>query len=303
MRFIWSIIGMLPALAAAAGEEERWDLAVVVSGVIQHGEGATRMTARCELEPRFAIGPDDELYIHIEGGEGDGFDLNGDAAPSGGALGICEIRYLHRVSGGRAVIEAGKLCLGGPGCGAPDEAIAFDGNEYANDERVQFLADAFVNNPALEFPEETPAVAVRFSPAETVEVSAALADAEANWNDLAKEVFAIAEVNLKPRTTRGGNYRLYAWSDGLGVSLDQELADGVGIFVRYGRRHSDAAEAWSAGVQAGRMGLAYGRTTDAAYEHQAEVYVAGERVSLHGQWARNADGDVWLVGARTCLSF
>jgi hypothetical protein len=286
------------APASEPQSEKQWyekiDFAIGASGVIQGSTGAeddgVDATARYELELQFHVTPKDLLYLHLEAGNGDGIDdrvptlssLNADAFGDDDHPGFTEAWYLHRFQYLGAVLQIGKLCLGGPGDNSPDDAIAFDGNEYANNERNQFLSGGFVNSLALELPDNGLAVATRISPLEQLAISFAVADADADWSDLFNDLFLIAEVNFKPEIAgHPGNYRVYGWFNGsdhedlldptdtdennygVGLSFDQEITESLGIFARYGWQRGSVSQvehAWSAGFQC--SGKFYGREND-----------------------------------------
>ncbi len=286
------------APASEPQSEKRWydkiDFAIGASGVIQGSTGdeddGTDATARYELESQFHVTPKDLLYLHLEAGNGAGIDdriptlssFNGDAVGDDDKPGFTEVWYLHRFQYLGAVLEIGKLCLGGPGDNSPDDAIAFDGSEYANNERNQFLSGGFVNNLALELPDNGLAAATRISPGEWIDISLAVADADAEWDDVFDDVFSITEINFKPEIAgHPGNYRIYGWFNGsdhedlkdptkirennygVGLSFDQEITESLGIFARYGWQRGSVSQvehAWSAGLQF--FGKFYGRKDD-----------------------------------------
>ncbi len=291
----------IEATSAPASEpqgEKQWyekiDFAIGASGVIQGSTGAdddgADATARYELESQFHVTLKDILYLHLEAGNGDGIDdriptlssFNGDAVGDDDKPGFTEVWYLRRFQHLGAVLEIGKLCLGGPGDNSPDDAIAFDGSEYANNERSQFLSGGFVNNLALELPDNGLAAAMRISPGEWVDISLAVADADADWDDIFDDVFSITEINFKPEIAgHPGNYRIYGWFNGsdhedlkdptktrednygVGLSFDQEVTESLGIFARYGWQRGSVSQvehAWSAGLQC--SGKFYGREDD-----------------------------------------
>lgn len=284
--------------ASESQGERRWfdriDLGVTVGGVIQGSAGAdddgADGTARYELELRYNIAPSDLLYLHLDGGNKDGIDsrvstlsgLNGDAVGDDDFLSVTEAWYLHRFQHLGAVLQIGKIGLGGPGDYSPDDAILFDGNEYANNERSQFLSPGFVNNLALELPDNGLGAVARISPHQRFDISLGIADADADWNDVFDNIFSILEVNFKPKIAEHkGNYRIYGWFNGgdhvnlkdsaktqednygFGVSFDQEITDVFGLFARYGWQRGSVSQiehAWSAGFQC--SGKFYGREDD-----------------------------------------
>jgi carbohydrate-selective porin OprB len=153
-------------------------------------------------------------------------------------------------------------------------------------------------------------------------------------------------------SSRPGNYRVYAWVNGsdhqellnpaadseanygFGLSLDQELSDGLAAFARYGSQReslSQIAQAWSVGLQAsgaalGRegdtLGIAYGvaiigddweaaESGNWGNEEHLELYYNYQvndslAISPNLQWVQNPNGetdndDVWVFGLRAQL--
>jgi high affinity Mn2+ porin len=365
---------------AGKEDEKRWyekiDIAVGATGVLQGASGVkerlnpegnvTDATASYELELLVQAGEGGAVFMHLEAGNGDGIDgdiptlstFNGDADDDG-RVRFTEFWYAQRVDRIGTVLEIGKVCLGGPGDHAPEDAILFDGNEYANNERSQFLSGGFINNPALEFPDDNgPGAMVRVSPADTVDVSIGIADADGDWDDVFDDVFSIVEFDFKPKIgERRGHYRIYGWFNGkdhenlkdpdknkehnygLGISIDQEITEVLGLFVRYGWQRGSVSQiehAWSTGVQCsgtffGRdddiFGLAYGMVIigddwkdvdradgiNSGNEHHVEFYYNLKvndylHISPDIQWVKNPNGDtdngaVWAFGIRAHVSF
>ena len=283
-------------------------LAVSATGVIQGSTGvekelsdeedSTDGVMAFELEAALHATEKDVVYIHVLAGDGGGLDahlpsisiLNGNAYDEGNLL-VSEFWYGVAFETWNTVFEVGKIGISGPGDFGPEQAILFDGNEYANNERSQFLAGGFINNLTLEFPDENGVSAMfRVSPLEILDMSAGMGEADGDWYDLFDDLFAIAEINLKPEIRgRAGNYRVYGWYNGkehenfrdasdtnavnygVGLSLDQAVTDWLGIFARYGWQSPDVSQieaSWSAGLQwtaplpwrpNDRLGVAYGR--------------------------------------------
>ncbi|MEA2108634.1 MAG: carbohydrate porin [Pseudomonadota bacterium] len=170
----------------------------------------------------------------------------------------------------------------------------FDASEVANDETTQFLSTGFVNNLAVEFPDNGPGARVTASPSELVDISFGWMavdqdDGESSWDDIGRGSFAIGEIDFKPVLAGlNGNYRLYGWymdadhkewdgsdddqtGSGFGLSLDQQLIpELLTVFARAAWQDEDIYEIethYSAGLQlAGKfwdrdddvVGLAYG---------------------------------------------
>ena len=162
----------------------------------------------------------------------------------------------------------------------------FDLNNVANCECTQFFSPGFVNNPAVEFPDDNGAGAMLWlKPNDEVDLGFAIADADADWDDIFDGMFSMIELDIKGKMKCGeGNYRFYGWlnakdhpeilneektssGQGFGISFDQVLNDNVTAFARYGWQRDDVYEvgsAWSLGVQfvdsrENVLGLAYGR--------------------------------------------
>ncbi|MEA2109932.1 MAG: carbohydrate porin [Pseudomonadota bacterium] len=170
----------------------------------------------------------------------------------------------------------------------------FDASEVANDETTQFLSTGFVNNLAVEFPDNGPGARVSASPSKLVDISFGWMavdqdDGESSWDDIGRGSFAIGEIDFKPVLAGlSGNYRLFAWymnadhgewdgsdddeeGSGFGLSLDQQLIpELLTVFARAAWQDEDIYEIeahYSTGLQlAGRfwnrtddvVGLAYG---------------------------------------------
>ncbi|MDR3212339.1 MAG: carbohydrate porin [Azoarcus sp.] len=144
----------------------------------------------------------------------------------------------------------------------------FDQNEGAADESTQFMNGVFVHNPLLDVGGEVGADANGFQPgfiasytdktngSEPWRVSLGVFGAgstSSNYQDTADSPLVIAQIDktLKLFDGRTGNYRLYAWRrrdvprfynetssshhSGVGLSVDQQIGDGVLLFGRYGQ--------------------------------------------------------------------
>ncbi len=219
-----------------------------------------------DLEVTARIWEHGTAYLLIEGGNGEGIDeeaptISGfnDDAPGDTAAEVTEAWYEQEVNlgkGGSLMLTLGKV----------DLTNYFDANEVANDETAQFLSSGFVNNLAVEWPDDNgPGVRLTWSPLEWLDVSLGWAEAEGDWEDIFDDGFGILELDLKP-TLLGypGNYRFYAWVNakdhldvddlekvgkgkkvwsrvdddntnwGVGFSFDQKIYKGITFFVRGG---------------------------------------------------------------------
>ena len=177
--------------------------------------------------------------------------------------------------------------------GQLDPTGYFDANEFANNERAQFLANIFVNNPAIEFGGTenfySPGIRATFVPSEAFDVSLGAFEGNGDYSDAFDKPFLMAEANLNLRLMdRDGHYRLYYWmrqgrddvgttanpgdaelldetNTGFGVSFDQYLTDSLGVWFRAGMQDEKVAQFdkfLAAGVHVN--GGAFGRVNDRA---------------------------------------
>ena len=271
-----------------------------------------------DLEISTKMGENGEAFIAFEAGNGTGlaeeFDFNADGksdlywgfnadAGPDSAVEFTEAWYEHTFADGMVILTMGELNL----------TNYFDGNEVANDETTQFLADGFVNDPAVEFV-GGPGVRVTVSPAEIIDISVgAQSD---GWEDVDEKGFLIAQAYIKPKFgDLQGNYRLYVWTNrgdhtaagdaskteengtGFGISADQQVLDFLTVFARLGFRDDDLTEyefntAWSGGAALSGtlwsrdndvMGLAYGRAM-LAYHQEDTLKTAGTKPGDEGHF-------------------
>jgi carbohydrate-selective porin OprB len=152
----------------------------------------------------------------------------------------------------------------------------------------------FVNNPAIDFPDNGAGIRAGYAPREWIELGYGVFDSDSDWEKLGDNLFNIGEINLKPRFFgREGNYRFIAWHNdanhtkwlsveqdkesnyGFALSFDQKVSDIITLFCRYGWQNprvynpenTTAADlsyslnqAWSMGVQF--EGKPWGRNAD-----------------------------------------
>ena len=187
---------------------------------------------------------------------------------------------------GALKLHAGKL----------DAAKFYDRNVFAEDEARQFLVNAFVNNPTLAPPPNSPAVNAQLTLGDWRYSLGAHAPEEID-GDLTGLPFIAGEVARGNVFAAPGNYRWWArvravpdrrddltW--GTGISIDQVVVADTGVFVRAGLSRSEGERLTSHAVSVGlqhtptwlgrskdAFGAAYGflRTVDGR-EHIAEAY-------------------------------
>ncbi|MBI3141035.1 MAG: transporter, partial [Rhodocyclales bacterium] len=152
--------------------------------------------------------------------------------------------------------------------GKIDPFVFFDQNAAADDESARFMNNAFVHNPLLDSGGDIGADAYGFAPGARLAYISEQAKPEtwgasvgvfgsgpgANFSGSLSEPFVIAQLETSRKFFGGlpGNYRLYAWTNGhtldlqdkeqrhsgFGLSLDQRLGRDWNLFGRYGRRTS-----------------------------------------------------------------
>lgn len=104
--------------------------------------------------------------------------------------------------------------------GQLDPTAYFDTNNYANNERFQFFANQFGNNPTIEFGGTGnfygAGFRLTYSPSEFVDVTLGALDGDGDYSEMFDKPWVIAEVDLKPKLAgKEGNYRLYVWQNSL----------------------------------------------------------------------------------------
>lgn len=317
----------------------------VFQGAINAGVNGVDKTTRYELELKYNLAKDGVAYFHLEAGHGKGIDnrvttlssLNDDAVVvNDGNVSVSEAWYLQKFPWVGMMFEVGEVELGGTGDCSPKDAILFDQNEYANNERSQFLSSDFVNNLSLTFPKNGLGAMIRISPLESLDISAGIADADGKWTDVFSNIWSIGELNFKPEIgEHPGHYRIYGWfkgkgSDltvtnyGFGLSFDQEILDILGMFARYGwQQQGTVQQAWSIGLQlSGKFydrdndtsGLACGMPIGVNPEHDAEFYYNWSvndylNLSPNIQWVMDPKNgnealrNIVIFGLRTQISF
>jgi len=325
------------------------------NGTVSEGD-TTDGSYSADLELSSNLVPNGELFLHLEAGEGGGLEgeeitsywgVNGDAGDSEARLEVTEAWYEHRF-GDRLVLSAGKL----------DLTSYFDNNEVANDETLQFLSPGFVNSIVVEFPENSGGARLTTSLADGLDLSLAWQTGDGDWEGIFDNPFLITELDLHAAPfARPGNYRLYAWTNqvdkpkladaadqdnpgwGVGLSLDQELAESLSMFLRAGYQDDsvyEVAYALSGGLalKGGSwnrpddvLGVAFGRAwladdqekvlsdggTDPGDESHFEAYYSyqvNEYLALtpNLQAVINANGDdnastIWVGGVRGQFTF
>jgi carbohydrate-selective porin OprB len=292
-----SKIGTAGAHAGEAREPswyQRIEMAFEATAAVQGSLGAepefseeedvTDATIAFCLEISVELTGASNLCAVMEAGSGDGLDGDlptfwgfNDDADDDANVRLTELGYDHHFFGERLTVRLGKIDLTGD-CGCNDSG--FDGNAVGG----EFLSSGFCNNVAVEFPDDNSAgIMAWWSPHKLVDFGVALADADADWDNVADNVFFIAELDIKPVIFgKSGTYRAFGWINdkphalidkpelddrpghGFGLSFDQEICAALSIFGRYAWERPDVyavEHAWSAGRLVG--GEVWKRADDA----------------------------------------
>lgn len=273
---------------------------LIMQGVSKANDGSDKgrsdSSFTFDLEVSKELNEGATLYMHIEGGAGEGLNseyedplnpgemlpfietystLNGDAGSSESLMEVSEFWYEQLLFNDKLTFTFGKLNAG----------EYFDGNEIANDETEQFLASMFVNNTAVSLPDNNLGLRVTYSISDFLELTYAYFNQNEEWTNFDTNGFNAVQATFKLSDT--GNYRLMYWgsnidaesfktaekaeSYGIAVSIDQSLNDNISVFARYGYQNPEVYEicsSWSLGASfAGAMwsrdddalGLAFGQ--------------------------------------------
>lgn len=142
--------------------------------------------------------------------------------------------YETTISEGRWTLTLGQL----------DLTAYFDTNNYANNERFQFIANQFGNNPTIEFGGTGnfygAGFRLTYSPSDFMDLTLGALDGDGNYTEMFDRPFVIAEVDLKPKLAgKEGNYRFYAWQNSL--PHYRLNGDGISSFVTAIGNPSDKA--------------------------------------------------------------
>lgn len=197
-------------------------------------------------------------------------------------LNVTQVYYEHDINEGLTV-SVGQLDITG----------YFDANEYANDERSQFLANVFVNNPTVEWGGSGdfygPGLRLTWAPSEKIGLTVGAFEGDGDYENTFDNPFLMAEAGfaLSPMG-RNGNYRVYYWhrgkrpeadpantadpgdpglflarNSGAGISIDQGLTENVGVWLRAGLQREKVAQFDRfAGAGVHVSGEAFGRPHD-----------------------------------------
>ena len=281
------------------------------------------------------------LFFDLEAIGGNGPDeffptfanLNGDAGSTQDNDGLDRITVLEAwgeftLLDEMFTITAGKI----------DLTNYFDNNATANDETLQFLSGAFVNNAAFAVAGNSPGVRVRTTIFKAFYFQFGFSSVHNSGSKLFSEIFKIGSVGYRffPESDWEANLRVYGFqhpsaknSAGFGISFDETVFGKYKLFARYGKNSTALSDwfgissAWSAGLsfienidnQGINIGLAYGETMPynnllkseklleiyARYQFNKWVYVSPH---LQSVWNSQGTTDNHIIlGVRTHFNF
>ncbi|MFQ5487137.1 MAG: carbohydrate porin [Gammaproteobacteria bacterium] len=185
------------------------------------------------------------------------------------ALSISQAYYENEFLAGDLVVDAGKL----------DVHSFFDDNAYANDETDQFLSAIFTRSADTTYAQldyyYAPGVVAQYQVSDMLALTAIAANGnESGFNDIFSQPYYVGQVNVMPNLGGyEGNYRIYGLVDSRdssnttftkvdsgkktentawGLSFDQAIPGGVGLFARYSAQDDNILEntvesSWSFG--------------------------------------------------------
>lgn len=285
------------AKKVAVGGSARATLQQVLNG--RKGEGKLFGEGAVDLTLLFRPMVRTTMFVDLEAIGGPGPDrrlgslsrLNTEAETLGGQdekLTVREAWLGFRFLDDRLDLYLGKL----------DPTNYFDRNAFANDETIQFLNTALVNNPMLRQPPNGPGLVARWDAGRDLGFSLG---GHASSNDLGKNLlggpYVIGAIDYHSARLIDGNYRLWARAGrlpedhrrqtwGAGISLDQRLTPRLGVFGRAGLSRTEdeglTSYAWSTGLRLAsplfdrtkdHLGFGYSfQRQSAGHEHLAESY-------------------------------
>ncbi|MFN3531360.1 MAG: carbohydrate porin [Candidatus Brocadia sp.] len=327
-------------------EEKRFQIGISGTAIVQQilsGDEERTFSPEGSLDLLFIYRPFGltTLFLDLEAIGGNGPDefvnslsgLNDDAGAfqdNNGfeRLSVREVWFEVKLFEKQVSLVAGKI----------DLTNYFDSNAVANDETTQFITSAFVNNLTLEVPGNGPGAVSIYEMENGLHFRLGLQSSETDDMGLGVggSFYGIGEIGLHSNSLFGleGNYRLWFKINGgrddhkgIGMSLDQQLFNGLFAFVRYGINETNGADikyAWSTGLElhqpfsqrvkdSAAFAFGHAKTVDGNQEHATEIYyrfVLNEHVAITPlfQTVFNPAGlenndVVTLFGVRTQIEF
>ncbi len=265
-----------------------------VSGVASD-EATSGFNYSVDLQLSSDVG-DGNLFIYLNTAEGaDAFaganaDFEGGSLEEGGfsRTGVAEAWYQLPLSAALK-LTAGKI----------DPTGIYDGNEVANDQTLQFLANDFVNNAAIPFPAYTVGVNAAYEFSEDLSVNAGIFEHEGIHGTM-EDTFFIGELGLGWELLGGkNNIRVTYWQDdligsGFAVNSDQDWG-AYKLFLRYGSTALDdlPAAASQEEIDAANQDVAASFSVGGNYK-LGDSMLVGIAIAVDTPRDENLDARSWL---------
>lgn len=287
-------------------------------------DDTTALTYSFDLGVEAPIGKHGKAVVALEGGEGTGVDdsigslsvVNYDAFFSDLTTSVSGTTNVVVPSISQAYYEGdyGNLVVS---VGKLDVHSMYDDNAYANDETDQFMSAIFTRSPGTSYAEldyyYAPGLVAQYAVSDRLDVTLGVANGnESGFQDVFDRMYSVAQINIKPGLIDlDGNYRFYYINDGRhytdisdgsntantawGVSFDQALPGGTGVFARYSQQDDNIEEntvksAWSLGALFG--GAAWGRDEDTIGIGYGSVNVNTDPAALAAAGITNPDDEI-----------
>lgn len=234
------------------------------SGIADKGD-VTDFTYTLDLNFEAGVTQTGKVVVALEAGNGGGVNDNTGAISSSNydafitelttdkdnsfaAISVSQAYFEGSFFDGRLGLKVGKL----------DVHSCHDDNAYANDETDQFITGMFSRYAGSIFPEldsyYAPGISLTYSPVKMLDIAVTAANGnDSGFEDITANAYGSGQINIKPGLFgKEGNYRFYYVYDArnytdisdpsktsetnsaFGLSFDQEIIDGLGLFARYG---------------------------------------------------------------------
>src|SRR4030065_350774 len=233
------------------------------SGIADNGD-VTDFTYTLDLNFEAGVTSTGKVVVALEAGNGGGVnddtgalsssnydafitELTTDKDNSFAAISVSQAYFEGSFFDGKLGLKIGKL----------DVHSCHDENAYANDETDQFITGMFSRYAGSIFPEldsyYAPGITLTYSPANMLDITVTAANGvDSGFEDISSDAYGAGQINIKPGLFgKEGNYRFYYVYDArnytdisdssrtdetntaFGLSFDQEIMDGFGLFARY----------------------------------------------------------------------
>lgn len=297
--FLFVTLIMLPSISLAYNLNDTLSIEATLTTVIQHanvensnsGNGhkysdTTRSSESIDISANFHPTENNEFQLTYSFAEGEAVnglnaftlapyadDLEEDLSDinNSGRYNLLEAWYKHD-------FQFNQQTSFGITAGIIGSTSFIDDNEYANDEISQFMNDIFVNNTLANLPDYDLGTAIELTSSNWTWKAIYMHSENDDLNDY--NYYAL-QLGYHTETIWGpGNYRIYGYTTddefigtdtsnkenlaGIGVSIDQQVSESVGMFVRLGIQEDQAPidHDKMASVGLSIMGSSWNRSAD-----------------------------------------